>query len=255
MSYVYETHLHTIEASACSVTPGEDYVEYMKAFGYAGIIVTDHFFTGNSCVPRDLPWNERVARYVSGYKHALEKAGDDFTVLFGIEFNFEGDEFLLYGVDEKWLLETPEIMDMSRQELYRAVHDAGGIMLQAHPYRDRSYLSEIHITPGCSDGVEVYNAANPDWQNAQAYMYAEERGLRMCGGSDIHSRKQRNMGGMRFERPIETIEDFAAAFMAGEGTPVYKMDVHSVDGEFLEVSTNPDLSFTNIEPMLQVFWH
>ena len=31
----------------------------------------------------------------SSNKHALEKAGDDFTVLFGIEFNFEGDEFLL----------------------------------------------------------------------------------------------------------------------------------------------------------------
>ena len=28
MEYIYETHLHTIEASACSSTPGEDHIAY-----------------------------------------------------------------------------------------------------------------------------------------------------------------------------------------------------------------------------------
>ena len=28
--------------------------------GYNGIIVTDHFFNGNTCVPEYLPWKERV---------------------------------------------------------------------------------------------------------------------------------------------------------------------------------------------------
>ncbi|MBP3783792.1 MAG: PHP domain-containing protein, partial [Butyrivibrio sp.] len=179
MKYVYETHLHTVEASACARTKGEDYIDYMKGLGYSGIIVTDHFFTGNSCVPKNLPWEERVNIYCSGYEHALEKAGTDFTVLFGIEYNFYGDEFLIYGVDKKWLLDNPDLEDRSdRYRIYDKVHEAGGIMIQAHPYRERGYLSEINITPGVSDGVEVYNAANPDEQNARAYMYAKSRGFK-----------------------------------------------------------------------------
>ena len=31
--------------------------------GYTGIFVTDHFFNGNTAVPADLPWRERVERF------------------------------------------------------------------------------------------------------------------------------------------------------------------------------------------------
>ena len=255
MRYIYETHLHTIEASACSRTPGEEYIDYMKGLGYSGIIVTDHFFTGNSCVPKNLPWDERVRRYVSGYKNALKKAGDDFTVLFGVEFNFEGDEFLIYGVDEKWLLERPFICDMSRKKVYEQVHGSGAIMIQAHPFRERRYLSEIHITPGVSDGVEVYNASNVDWQNALAYMYAGEHGFLMSAGSDIHNFALEDMGGMSFDHPIDSIEEYVRAFMAGEGEPVYKRGVHDGEKEFMKVSEDPSLVFTNETSNLEVFWH
>ena len=116
MKYIYETHLHTIEASACSKTPAREYIDHMTNLGYSGIIVTDHFFTGNSCVPKDLPWEERIDIYCSGYEHALEAAkGHDLTVMFGIEFNFQGDEFMIYGVDKKWLKDHPEIMEISRR--------------------------------------------------------------------------------------------------------------------------------------------
>ena len=45
-------------------------------------------------------------------------------------------------------------------------------MVQAHPYRERGYLSEINLTPAVCDGVEVYNACNPDYQNSLGYEYA-----------------------------------------------------------------------------------
>ena len=48
MGYLYETHLHTCEASKCGRVHGEDYISYMMDKGYSGMIVTDHFFTGNS---------------------------------------------------------------------------------------------------------------------------------------------------------------------------------------------------------------
>ena len=255
MEYIYETHLHTSEVSACSVTPGEAYPEYMKSLGYSGMIVTDHFFTGNSCVPRNLPWKERVDRYCRGYENAKAAAGDDFTVLFGIEYNFQGDEFLLYGVTKEWLLANPEIESFSRKQLYDSVHEAGGIMIQAHPYRERGYLSAIHLTPGTSDGAEVYNAANPDYQNALGYEYALERGFLMAGGSDIHYFEQNDMGGMSFPYPINTIEEYVKAFKAGDGTPVFRRDVHGSKTPFRPITEDPDLMVTKEAPTLEVIWH
>ncbi len=256
MKYVYETHLHTIEASACSRTPGADYIDYMKDLGYSGFIVTDHFFTGNTCIPADLPWAERVKRYCSGYHHALEKAGDDFTVLFGVEYNFRGDEFLLYGIDEDWLLDHPDFTERDdRNKVYDMVHEAGGIMIQAHPYRERGYLSDINITPSACDGIECYNAANPDHQNALAYMYGRERGFKMTGGSDIHYFDQPDMGGTAFDHPIKTIEEFVTAFQNGEGVPVYKKDILNKNADFAPVSECEDLVFTTKSPTLPVFWH
>ncbi len=47
MSFLYETHLHTCQGSACGVTPGREYPKRFQDLGYDGIFVTDHFFQGN----------------------------------------------------------------------------------------------------------------------------------------------------------------------------------------------------------------
>ncbi len=255
MEYIYETHLHTVEASACSNTSAVEYIDYMKKLGYSGVIVTDHFFNGNSAVPKSLPWEERIEWYVSGYEHMREAAGDDLTVLFGVEYCFEGDEFLIYGVDKQWLLDNPDIMDKDRMEVYHAVHEAGAIMIQAHPYRERSYLTRIHLTPGACDGAEVYNAANPDWQNALGYNYAKENNLRMSAGSDIHNFRLNNMGGMSFPYKIRTINDFVEGFLKGDGIPVCKESVHSVFSKFRPVEEYDALTQVSHEPTLDVYWH
>ena len=83
MKYMYETHLHTCQSSACGWTKGRDYVPYYQDMGYAGIIVTDHFFRGNTAVKKHLPWQERVNQFCIGYEDAREageKAG--FSVFF-----------------------------------------------------------------------------------------------------------------------------------------------------------------------------
>ena len=161
MGYLYETHLHTCEASKCGKIHGEDYIPYMMEKGYSGLVVTDHFFNGNTCVPACLSWKDRIDFYCSGYERALKAAqGTDFNVMFGVEFNFNKDEYLLYGIDKQWLYDNECIMEMTRHELFDAVHKAGGIMIQAHPFRERDYLSDIKLAPTAADGVEVYNAAN-----------------------------------------------------------------------------------------------
>ena len=221
MPYIYETHLHTCQASRCGRADGADYPDYMMERGFAGFIVTDHFFNGNSAVPRELPWPERVAMYMSGYRAALKAAeGKDISVFFGVEFNFEGDEYLLYGVDEKWLLENPDMLSWSRKELYDSVHSYGGILIQAHPYRERDYLSRINLTPAICDGIEICNIANPPYQNALGYEYAKKLGVPQTAGSDIHAFSEGPMAGMQFDRKLESVKDYAAEVMAGRGTPV-----------------------------------
>ena len=68
--YLYETHMHTSEASACAGSTGAQMARAYKEAGYTGIIVTDHFFYGNTSVDRSLPWEEWVRRFCLGYEHA-----------------------------------------------------------------------------------------------------------------------------------------------------------------------------------------
>ena len=68
--YKYETHLHTKECSLCATASGAYQAEAYKDAGYTGIIITDHFFRGNTNVRRDLPWEERIDLFCKGYENA-----------------------------------------------------------------------------------------------------------------------------------------------------------------------------------------
>ena len=235
MDYIYETHMHTSEASRCAKKPAAEGVAHMISKGYKGVIVTDHFHNGSTCVDRNLPWNEWVDGYCKGYENAKKAAEDtDLSVFFGVEFNFQGDEYLLYGIDKEWLLSHPQMLEYSRKELFEEVDKAGGLMIHAHPYRERYYIFEIFLSPENCHGVEIYNAQNPSYQNALAYRYAKKYKLPMSSGSDIHFKTEEVLGGVRCSRPLKDIHDFVQAFKNGELTPVsIRSDGTVVDVESL----------------------
>ena len=56
MGFLYETHSHTCEASACGKVHGEDYISYMMDKGYSGMIITDHFFVCPKIFPGRNGW-------------------------------------------------------------------------------------------------------------------------------------------------------------------------------------------------------
>ena len=93
-------------------------------------------------------------------------------------------------------------------------------MIQAHPFRERDYLSDIKLSPETIDGIEVYNAANSANMNALAFEYCTKLGLPMTAGSDIHYFHNNEMGGMLFENKINSIADYVDAIMKRTGTPV-----------------------------------
>ena len=48
--YLYETHLHTLEGSACAHCTAKEMVKACKAYGYTGIFVTDHNWGGSGMI-------------------------------------------------------------------------------------------------------------------------------------------------------------------------------------------------------------
>jgi len=223
--YLYETHLHTAQSSACGKVPGEEMARLYKEAGYTGIVITDHFFGGNTCVDRSLPWKEWVEGFCRGYE-AAKAEGDriGLQVFFGWESGYQGTEFLIFGLDKQWLLEHPEIRDCSIEEQYELVHNAGGIVIHAHPFREENYIPEIRLYPEHVDAVEAVNATHSslnsvshksDTWNPMAFAYAKEHGLAVTSGSDQH-RPEMIGGGMVFGRKIADIQDLCRAILAGE---------------------------------------
>ena len=215
MGYLYETHLHTSQASACGRSSGAEHVRYYQSLGYTGIFVTDHFFGGNTCVPRDLPWEERIDLFCRGYEDAWnegQKCGLD--VFFAWEETFAGDDYLIYGLPPEWMKEHPEMEHWTYGAQYEAVHAAGGCVVQAHPYRCRGYIKFITLNTDYVDAVEVANAGNRAIEDAAAIRYARSHGLYMTCGSDNHlsvpgAMEEGRLFAMELDRRLTSAADYA----------------------------------------------
>lgn len=189
MEFKYELHCHSSNCSACARTDSRDMVHKYKEAGYAGFVLTDHFIFGNSAVDKTLPWEERMQCYYDAYLAAKEE-GDkiDFDVIFGIEHAYgHGKEFLCYGIDLDFLLNNPDIPNITVDEFVSRVHNYGGLIIQAHPYRERGYIdSSVLPRTDLIDGIEVYNAGNKPHENVAALQLLNDIGSIAVSGSDFH---------------------------------------------------------------------
>lgn len=211
--YKYDTHVHTAEASGCATASGAEQARRYKELGYDGIIITDHFFNGNSAIHNYYDWYDRVRQFCKGYENAKAE-GDKIglKVFFGIEYSYFGTDLLTYGIDKDWLYQNDNIMDVSVYEYIKRVHDAGGIIVHAHPFREASYINEVKLMPKWVDGVEVYNAGNYDEKfNERAKWYAEQYNLPITAGTDNHHLTAERISGICTEQPLESIEDYIDA--------------------------------------------
>ena len=139
--YLYETHMHTSEVSACANSTAVEQVCAYHNRGYAGIIVTDHFINGYSTCPTNLPWAQKMEHIVSGYESA-KTAGEHcgLAVFLGWEFRIRGADFLTYGLDLDFLLAHPGLDQLEIEAYSALVRASGGYLAQAHPFRDACYI-------------------------------------------------------------------------------------------------------------------
>lgn len=215
--YKYETHVHTSETSACAYDKASDMVQAYKEAGYQGIIVTDHFFNGNTSVPTHLPWETRVELFCRGYENAKaegDKCG--LQVFFGWEYGYNHTDLLTYGLDKDFLLEHPDVLSWGVEEYGKQVHLHGGFITHAHPFREAFYISHARFFPDVVDAVEVINAShtNPVF-NQKALQYAKEHNLLHMSGSDAHAVNQMFGGGVAFDRKMESVADIISTVRSG----------------------------------------
>lgn len=223
--YLYETHLHTMEGSACAHCSGGEMAKACRAAGYTGIFVTDHNWGGNTAVNRRLPWKRFVEKFITGYERAKavgEKIGLD--VFFGWESGYRATEFLIFGLSPDWMLAHPELWDATIEEQFALVHSGGGIVIHAHPFREEYYIPEIRLFPAYVDGVEGINATHSNSRSLahndrsfddRAVAYARKHDLVLTAGSDIHTTRLLG-GGMAFRRKLKDGKDFVSAVKGRE---------------------------------------
>ena len=159
-SYKYDLHVHTREGSACGRASGAEMAEAAAQQGYAGLVITDHFFNGNTTAAPELSWQEKVQVLKEGYLHAKQRGEQlGLEVFFGWEFGYSGSDFLTYGLDTDWLLAHPDVHKLPLYDYLQLVRQAGGMTIHAHPFREAWYVHVMRLVPELEDAVEVYNTS------------------------------------------------------------------------------------------------
>lgn len=208
--YRYETHLHTYPVSKCARVGVRENLEFYKKMEYDGVFITNHFLDGNINMDKSLPYNELVEFYFSDYEEALEVGRDiGIKVFLGVELSYKGTDFLIYGLDKKWYLAHPEIIDMKKTDELSFMMEEGALVIQAHPYREAENIDHIRLFPRCVHGVEVINACMTELENKMAKIYAENYKLISFAGTDNHTgSKRKTLAGMCSDTPITDEKSF-----------------------------------------------
>lgn len=204
-----EMHVHTSEGSPCAKADAESIMKAYAESGYDALVITNHFDSVllNEFGKTD---EEKIERYLLGYrkaKAAEEKYG--IQVMLGVEIRLEPNEedFLIYGIDEDFLFQHPDLCFLSQEEIYHLCHSCGALFYQAHPFREPC----VPRDPEFLDGVEYnqrpnsgnHNEKLDEWRKA----YPE---LKLVSGSDCHDLDQVGFGGIETEKDVHNIKEVVA---------------------------------------------
>lgn len=223
--YRYETHMHTKRISKCGRSELNDCLDFYKKMGYDGVFITNHFIDGNINLLPDMTYEDKIRFYFSECelgKQYGKKIG--LKVFEGVESSYHGTDFLIYGLSMEWFLSHPEIENMNKRNQLELFMSEGALVIQAHPYREASYIDHIRLYPRSVEGVEVLNSNRTDTENKMANIYADEYSLLKIAGSDNHEGPgAKRLAGMESESEIKSEKDFIEFLRKG------KMSIFSIE--------------------------
>jgi len=201
-----DMHNHTNVSSPCSTLSPRELILGAMHSGLDGLCVTEHF---------------RMAGAEAARREGLRMG---FPVFRGIEARSEWGDMLVYG----YYRDIPE--GIPHRRLCEMVHEAGGLVFAAHPFRVgaidlyttfslRGLDLETHwkrvLFPGALDGIETLNGQTDLRSNARAKSLARLMKLPGIGGSDAHGESMIGRAATRFEGVIRSDEDLVEALKTG----------------------------------------
>lgn len=200
--YKFEPHTHTAESSACSGLPAKELVERYHEAGFRGLAITDHMYSYLVTRLKN-DWNKAIDHLLKGYKKA-KRRGDELgmDIILGMELRFDhfNGDFLVYGIDEKFLRANPFINRLSPRKFFKTYSNEL-LIIQAHPFRDYNEIA----SPNSFHGIEVYNSNPRHYNNNEDTMafLATHPDLYPTSASDAHEAEDTALGWLELNRPVK----------------------------------------------------
>ena len=179
-----DMHVHTKDISKCCQLDAEAIVKIAQEKGIQGIVLTNHY-------QKDYYLQEDsysfAKKYIESYKK-FELIGKKYNILtyFGLEVTadkYNNAHLLIYGIDENFVLSNSNICDYTLEEMYKKVHEANGIIIQAHPYRNNIDLLCLDYL----DGIEINCHPKYDSMHFEELsLLSKEKKLILTCGADYH---------------------------------------------------------------------
>ncbi len=147
-----DLHAHTQGMSECCKAPSPVILKVAKNNGIDGIVLTNHYLRQDNGDHKDY-----AQRYIDEFYYT-KACGDEIgcRVFYGMEVTMDdygGPHILIYGVDPSFTTEHPLIFSYTMEQLYTAVKAVGGMVVQAHPFRngqnklpDQSWLDGLELS-------------------------------------------------------------------------------------------------------------
>ena len=188
--------------------------------GYQGAVLTNHFYHGNSGIDREKnSWQTFVGAYERDWQACVEEAKKyDLDILFGLEEGVGyGLEILCYGITPKVLYDNAHLLHGTLADWAQVVRENGGVVIQAHPFREVFYIPEPKVLPLQDiDGIEVYNRGNATGiMNERAMDFARQYpNLIQTSGGDVHRVNEVGVGGIQTNSRIKTSDELVKCLRA-----------------------------------------
>ena len=222
MSFKTELHCHCALVSACGRLSPERIIERYVEAGYTSLVITDHLSRdtyGYANYTGATDWEAKIDFYMRSFETLKKLAEGKLNVLQGFEVRIDkhhATDYLVYGLGEAFLRSHSNLISYPLKLFSAAVREAGGLLIQAHPFRNHMVVTP----PDLLDGVEVYNGthSHSPFRNEMAELWADHYGMIKTSGSDLHSEKMFVTGGIETDSPITTNTELLATLKSGHYT-------------------------------------
>lgn len=221
-----DMHAHSSKVSRCCRISCGKGLEVAKEYGMDGFILTNHY--DKAAMGTDT-LDAYIEKYIQEFYDAKGLGKEKgCKVFFGMEVTMEFDRrvhLLIYGLEPDFLRQHPLLFDMTQKELYALVQAAGGLLVQAHPFRGGTTVLDTEFL----DGVEIN--CHPLYKKSysqELLKIAEENKLIVTCGGDYHADTYRPKCGMEIPETVQTTEALRDFLLSPESKTLC---IHEPDGE------------------------